>query len=198
MAKKLRERACTFSERDKKSVDCGRYSRAGRAAAAVFACVALMSACGSGTEVSPAATDSGDPSAAAEVSAPPVQTTLAEALAAFGEFFDAREEEVAVDFSDEAQVSRFVEKRNGICERLIAIDLGAEYEQTHTKLRSGAEKMMQYLGELPAFCLIRDSGTAEAEAKRSELTAIWSSANSEIESAYDTLAVETQIGAAAE
>lgn len=178
-----------FSERAKKSEERRGFSRVGRAAvAAVFACAALTSACGGETGAAPAS-DSG----AAEVAAAPVLTTLAEALATFGEFFDAREEEVAVDFSDEAQVSQFVEKRNGICERLIAIDLGAEYEQTHTKLRSGAEKMMQYLGELPAFCLIRDSGTAEAEAKRSELTAIWSSANSEIESAYDTLAVETRV-----
>jgi hypothetical protein len=162
------------------------------AAAAVIASIALAASCGGkeGAGLPPA--DPVEGGAAAETAAPPAQATLAEALAVFGEFFDAREEEVAVDFSDEAQVSSFVEKRTAICERMIAMDLGAEYEQTHAKLRSGAGKMKQYLSELPAFCLVRDSGTAEAEAKRSELTAIWSAANSEIESAYDLLAVESQ------
>jgi hypothetical protein len=95
----------------------------------------------------------------------------AAALAIFDELDAAELEDRETDFSDEARVLEYVERRREIYGRLAALELSWRDEKAQGEIRSGIEGMLQYLDALPAFCAIRYSGTQEAEEMRGDLSA---------------------------
>jgi hypothetical protein len=111
----------------------------------------------------------------------------AAALDMLKELSEAGKEEETLDYSDEAQIKAYAEKRGAICTRLTEVELGAEDAAAQDKLRRGAEKMRQYLEALPAYCLIRGDGTEEEEKMRVEITSVWASANGDLDEARDML-----------
>jgi hypothetical protein len=159
-------------------------ARARRAIAALSALTAIYAA--SACQSAPEPTDTAP---APTISAPVEAETLSpaeareQALALLEKLEEAAREELTLDFDDPGQVAGYVERRSELCAEISALALDASDAPAQGLLRTGAEKMTQYLSALPEYSLIRGDGSPEEDEMRREITSVWSAANSDLDKA---------------
>ena len=80
-----------------------------------------------------------------------------------------------VDYTDAAAVQEYVENTKAMYQKLADLEAPADLADAQAKLKTGAEKMIEYLDLLPAYCALEE-GSEEWEQKRNEVLNTYSMA----------------------